>query len=324
MEAALKFLEDFANRTGRREETAAISESVRTASGTEGVAPQELITAALAARAASLPQQFVSMLQTEVDASVAASTVDARSSSSNRTMELDARVPSASQRSRLDGTYAMDTDDSVSGAPSGIKADAAYIPAADAFNSSTYVSRDEAAKREEDLGALSFRVVYNDGQRRNMIWLTQVRICARITNNITCTVTQCFDLQVKNIFANQLPKMPREYIARLVFDRRHRSLLAIKTDKVVGGICFRPFLTQRFAEIAFCAVTSSEQVKGYGTRLMNHLKEAVKLDKISHFLTYADNYAIGYFKKQASLGLPSPQQLPSLLTNRIAGLHKTN
>jgi len=46
-----------------------------------------------------------------------------------------------------------------------------------------------------------------------------------------------------------------------VFDRRHRSLLALKNERVVGGICYRPFLPQRFAEIAFCAVTSSEQVK---------------------------------------------------------------
>lgn len=31
---------------------------------------------------------------------------------------------------------------------------------------------------------------------------------------------------------------------------------------------------------------------------MNHLKEAAKLDGLTHFLTYADNYAIGYFRKQ--------------------------
>ena len=31
---------------------------------------------------------------------------------------------------------------------------------------------------------------------------------------------------------------------------------------------------------------------------MNHLKEAVKRQYITHFLTYADNYAIGYFRKQ--------------------------
>merc|ERR1712224_857517 len=67
---------------------------------------------------------------------------------------------------------------------------------------------------------------------------------------------------------------------------------------VIGGICFRPFEPQGFAEIVFCAVTSSEQVKGYGTRIMNHLKEHVKKKGLEYFLTYADNYAIGYFRKQ--------------------------
>lgn len=33
--------------------------------------------------------------------------------------------------------------------------------------------------------------------------------------------------------------------------------------------------------------------------MMNHLKDHVKATtKCMHFLTYADNYAIGYFKKQ--------------------------
>ena len=57
-------------------------------------------------------------------------------------------------------------------------------------------------------------------------------------------------------------------------------------------------MQQKFAEIAFCAIDSSEQVRGHGTRLMNELKERVKKQNISYFLTYADNYAIGYFKKQ--------------------------
>lgn len=112
-------------------------------------------------------------------------------------------------------------------------------PAPEASAGDSYTSRDAGAKLEEDSGALHFRVVRNDGQRHNMIWL----------------------IQVKNLFGTQLPKMPREYIARLVLDRKHRSLLAIKNDRVVGGVCFRPFIPQRFAEIAFLAVTSSEQIK---------------------------------------------------------------
>jgi hypothetical protein len=42
--------------------------------------------------------------------------------------------------------------------------------------------------------------------------------------------------------------------------------------KVIGGICFREFREERFAEIAFLAITSTEQIRGFGTRLMNKLK----------------------------------------------------
>ena len=78
---------------------------------------------------------------------------------------------------------------------------------------------------------------------------------------------------LKNIFSRQLPNMPKEYIARLVLDRRHRSVAIVRRDgAVLGGVTYRPFLPQRFGEIAFCAVTANEQVKGFGTRLMNHTK----------------------------------------------------
>jgi len=137
-------------------------------------------------------------------------------------------------------------------------------------------SRDEYAKNQEDKGFVSFRVVYNDGDPQRML-------------DLVC---------LKNIFSTQLPKMPKEYIVRLVLDRNHRSMCILKRNRVIGGICFRPFPTQGFAEIVFCAITSNEQVKGYGTRIMNHLKEHVKQEHIEYFLTFADNYAIGYFKKQ--------------------------
>ncbi|KAG2492613.1 hypothetical protein HYH03_009029 [Edaphochlamys debaryana] len=94
--------------------------------------------------------------------------------------------------------------------------------------------------------------------------------------------------------------MPKEYIVRLVFDRRHRSVALLKRNgTVIGGITYRAFHAQAFGEIAFCAVTSHEQVKGYGTRLMNHTKEFARTqDRLTHFLTYADNNAVGYFEKQ--------------------------
>jgi histone acetyltransferase len=138
------------------------------------------------------------------------------------------------------------------------------------------MSRDEIAKREEDHGNLYFEVVRNDSDIRSLEKL----------------------LALKNIFGRQLPKMPKEYITRLVFDRNHRSMVGFKGSRVVGGITFRPFFEQGFGEIAFCAITGNEQVKGYGTRLMNHLKDYCQQVRVFRFLTYADNYAIGYFKKQ--------------------------
>jgi len=90
---------------------------------------------------------------------------------------------------------------------------------------------------------------------------------------MTAHVLDCRLIALKNIFSKQLPNMPREYIARLVLDRRHRSVAIVRRRRnVVGGITYRPFHQQRFGEIAFCAVTANEQVKGFGTRLMNFTK----------------------------------------------------
>lgn len=138
--------------------------------------------------------------------------------------------------------------------------------------------KESPAMIEERTGIIEVRVVENDGSRESMILLTGL----------------------KNIFQKQLPKMPKEYIARLVYDRNHKSIALIrKPMKVIGGICYRPFDPQEFAEIVFCAIASTEQVKGYGSFLMNHLKDYVSGNtNMKHYLTYADNYATGYFKKQ--------------------------
>lgn len=50
---------------------------------------------------------------------------------------------------------------------------------------------------EERNGEIEVKVVLNDGARESMILLTGL----------------------KNIFQKQLPMMPKEYIARLVYDR---------------------------------------------------------------------------------------------------------
>ena len=103
-------------------------------------------------------------------------------------------------------------------------------------------------------------------------------------------------IALKNIFSRQLPKMPKEYIVRLVLDKRHVSLAIVRQQRIIGGICYRPYDDQRMAEIAFCAISGTEQVRGYGTLLMNHLKAMVQKDS--------------KFEKQAS-SLPSPPLIPS-------------
>ena len=70
---------------------------------------------------------------------------------------------------------------------------------------------------------------------------------------------------------------------------------------------------QGFTEIVFCAVTSSKQVKGYGTHMMNHLKDYSTQRGIKHFLTYADEFAIGkvfFFKFLVFFATYSPCLLP--------------
>lgn len=142
-------------------------------------------------------------------------------------------------------------------------------------------ARDESARVEERLGKIEFHIIGNSMNKRitrnDYLWLNALQ----------------------NVISHQLPRMPKEYITRLVFDPKHRTLALIKNNKPIGGICFRMFPTQGFTEIVFLAITSNEQVKGYGTHLMNHLKDYHVRHHVYHFLTYADEYAIGYFKKQA-------------------------
>lgn len=140
------------------------------------------------------------------------------------------------------------------------------------------VIRGMSALQEEDEGLIEFRVIGNDldpFQQRTQL-------------------AQLVELQI--LFGVQLPKMPKDYVTRLIFDPRHQNMVILKKDVgVIGGICFRPFPSRGFVEIVFCAITAMEQVKGYGTHLMNHCKDYMIKNKIYHMLTFADEFAIGYF-----------------------------
>ena len=87
--------------------------------------------------------------------------------------------------------------------------------------------KDFRAKEEEEEGIITFRPVINDSGKESMILLTGL----------------------KNIFQKQLPNMPKEYIARLVYDKNHRSMAIVKKNlNVVGGITYKLFKDQHFAE----------------------------------------------------------------------------
>ncbi|KAJ3040616.1 histone acetyltransferase [Rhizophlyctis rosea] len=142
----------------------------------------------------------------------------------------------------------------------------------------SYLAKESKAEEFERRGEVYYRVVENDGTDESMYLLTGL----------------------KNVFQRQLPKMPREYIARLVFDRNHRAMACIrKPNIVIGGTTFRPFPGRGFAEIVFLAVESHEQVNGFGRRVMSYTKDHVVVEyDVKYLLTYADNYATGYFRKQ--------------------------
>ncbi|RKP15026.1 histone acetyltransferase gcn5 [Piptocephalis cylindrospora] len=133
---------------------------------------------------------------------------------------------------------------------------------------------------EEQQGIIRYEVARNNGNPRDMMLIANV----------------------KALHQRQLPKMPGEYIARLVFDRGHQSLMIVTGDvDVLAAITFRVFPDRGFAEIVFLAVSSNCQVKvrGYGARIMCRIKDMMRDEyNIGYFMTYADNYAVGYFKKQ--------------------------
>ena len=73
--------------------------------------------------------------------------------------------------------------------------------------------RDKNIKTQEEKGLFEFAVIKNTGENTkenldNMKLLTDL----------------------KNIISKQLPKMPKEYIVRLVFDKLHESMLIIKSN----------------------------------------------------------------------------------------------
>jgi histone acetyltransferase len=102
------------------------------------------------------------------------------------------------------------------------------------------IRQEKAAVVELRKGVIQIVPVENDRSPRSLVILTGL----------------------KTLFQKQLPNMPREYIARLVYDANSKDLAIIKRGyKVVGGICYRPFPHRGFAEIVFFATASVDQEK---------------------------------------------------------------
>lgn len=151
-------------------------------------------------------------------------------------------------------------------------------------------------------------------------------IMLRMVSSSDADADRSLLLKAKCLFQKQLSKMPREYIFRQVFDDKHVNMLLVdRSSEVVGGICYRPFFEESFVEIVFLAVDYDYQVRGMGGFMMDLFKESAKLEMKSHaegvgcssktvddlnsfperaagrpfyIMTYADNFAIGYFMKQ--------------------------
>jgi histone acetyltransferase len=128
----------------------------------------------------------------------------------------------------------------------------------------------------EGVGLVECRAIANDGGAQSLLWLNEL----------------------KAIFGKQLPKMPKAYIARLVFDKYHRSIVLLQDNEVIGGVAFRTFSDRGFVEIAFLAIQTGRQIRGLGTLVLNNLKEYMKQEGVVFYLTFADNFAIPFFRKQ--------------------------
>jgi len=133
-----------------------------------------------------------------------------QSSSNTRLRELQANSSRAEAKRKA-------TTDPPNGSPKRIKQDPSTPSAADDAPAPP-VKRivpfpEKPAVIEERNGEIEFRVVNNDGERESTIILTGL----------------------KCIFQKQLPKMPKDYIARLVYDRTHLSIAIVKHPLEVVG-----------------------------------------------------------------------------------------
>ena len=121
-------------------------------------------------------------------------------------------------------------------------------------------------------------------------------------------------LSTRSLYATCLPMMDGAYLAKMIFDPRHHSLVCITSDNrrgtVAAALTFRLVADQMggtagaaggfagFAELELCAVMRRFQVRGIGSRLVSHFKREMAARGVLRLVTTADNYAIGFWAQQ--------------------------
>ncbi len=116
-------------------------------------------------------------------------------------------------------------------------------------------------------------------------------------------------LEIKELFQKMLPKMPRNYIMRQVFDYKHCNLvLHDENGKIVGAVCYRPAFDYELVEIVFFAIYFEYHTNGYGTFLFNCFKEVCKRqymlykelgdDYIMKNIEISDLSVLGFYEKK--------------------------
>jgi len=103
---------------------------------------------------------------------------------------------------------------------------------------------------------------------------------------------------LKVTLLEQLPAMKEPYINQITNEKTHKNLILIRKGNVIGGITFKPWPEKGFVEVVFCVVHGKYQIRGYGSFLMNHLKDYCKAEHIRYMLTFADEGAVNFFSKQ--------------------------
>ncbi|KAA8565511.1 hypothetical protein EYC84_009369 [Monilinia fructicola] len=133
---------------------------------------------------------------------------------------------------------------------------------------------------------IEFRVVKNDGSESSLITLARFQ----------------------KLVQAALPRMDHDSIRQTVFDPNNTSFVMVQkagdpvqTEEVIAGVAYRVWEARRFVELVYLVVNKNKHKTGLGSRLMNHFKDEVKssmAENVMEILTYADNFAVGFFKKQ--------------------------